>query len=148
MTRSKRMKPIVEVEAERERKAARKVSDSLRELEARRTRLAELHAYREEYTQRFQADCASGVDATQLCDYRLFLTRLNEAIVQQEQLMEISRREWEALADQWQRTRIRAKALDKVVERYRHAEDYQEQRREQGDSDERAQRVARTEPEE
>lgn len=142
------MKPIVEVEAERERKAARKVSDSLRELESRRTRLAELHAYREEYTQRFQADCATGLDAAQLCGYRQFLTRLNEAIVQQEHLVEVSRREWEALATQWQRTRSRTKALHKVVERYRRVEEYQEQRREQGDTDERAQRAVRPDPEE
>ncbi|GBE11569.1 flagellar biosynthesis chaperone [bacterium BMS3Bbin12] len=140
MTRSKRMQPIARLAAEHERDAARELAASRRELEAHRGRLRELCGYRDEYARRFREAGVQGIDAAQLRDYRSFLTRLHEAIAEQDRLVMAAQRDWEAYTARWQGTRIRTKALDKVVERLRHDEDRREHRREQGESDEHAQR--------
>ncbi len=147
MAQSKRMQPIARLAAERERDAARELVVSRRELEVHRGRLRELCGYRDEYGRRLNEAGVQGIDAAQLRDYRSFLTRLNEAIVEQERLGVVAQRDWEVCTARWQGTRTRTKALDKVVERLRHDEDRRECRREQGESDERAQR-RRSDPKE
>jgi flagellar FliJ protein len=134
------MQPIARLAAERERNAARELAASRRELEAHRGRLRELCGYRDEYARRLRETGVRGIDAVQLCDYRSFLVRLHEAIAEQERLVMAAQRDWEAYTTHWQGTRIRTKALDKVVERLQHDEDRRERRREQGESDEHAQR--------
>ncbi len=140
MTGSKRLRPIARLAADRERQAARELAATLRELDARLQRLHELGAYREEYAQRFQAASARGLDAGRLRDFRSFLARLDEAIVQQEQLVAAARREWEDCTVRWQGTRSRTRMLDKVMERLRREEERVARRREQSESDEHAQR--------
>lgn len=144
MTRSKRLRPIARLAADRERQAARELAATLQEFDARLERLHELGAYREEYARRFKAASEQGLDAGRLRDFRSFLSRLDEAIVQQERLVAAARREWEACTVRWQGTRSRTRMLDKVMERLRREEERVARRREQGESDERAQR--RTEP--
>ncbi len=134
------MQPIARLAAERERNAARELAASRRELEAHRDRFRELCGYRDEYARRFREAGVRGIDAVQLRDYRSFLVRLHEAIAEQERLVMAAQRDWETYTARWQGTRIRTKALDKVVERLQHDEDRRERRREQGESDEHAQR--------
>lgn len=140
MTRSKRMQPIARLAADRERQAARDLGASRREFEAQRVRLGELQGYRDDYAARFRSASAQGIDAAQLRDFHAFIARLNEAIAQQERLVTAARREWEACAARWQGLRTRTQALDRVVERLQQGEAREVRRREQGDSDERAQR--------
>ena len=134
------MQPIARLAAERERNAARELVASRHELEAHRGRLRELCGYRDEYGRRLHEVGVQGIDAAQLRDYHSFLTRLNEAIAEQERLVLAAQRGWEACTARWQGTRTRTKALDKVVERLQHDENRRERRREQGESDEHAQR--------
>ncbi len=134
------MQPIARLAAERERNAARELGASRRELEAHRGRFRELCGYRDEYARRLREAGVRGIDAVQLRDYRSFLTRLHEAIAEQERLVMAAQRDWEAYTARWRGTRIRTKALDKVVERLQHDEDRRERCREQGESDEHAQR--------
>ncbi len=134
------MQPIARLAGERERNAARELAASRRELEAHRGRFQELCGYRDEYARRLHEAGVQGIDAAQLRDYRSFLARLHEAIAEQERLVLAAQRDWEACMARWQGTRTRTKALDKVVERLQHDEDRRERRREQGESDEHAQR--------
>ena len=141
MTRSKRIEPVVRIAENREREAARRVGDSQRNLEAQRARLLELQAYRDDYAKRFAATGSGGLGAAMLHDYRAFLGKLNQAIEHQKRLIQAGERAYEDSRRQWLDSRGRMKALDTVAERYRRDEYRQQERREQNELDERAQRV-------
>jgi flagellar FliJ protein len=148
MTKSQRMGPLTRVAGSRERSAARILGEQRRVLAEIEARLAELTAYREEYTRRLQQNGSSGIDVQQMCDFRVFLARLNEAIGYQQERVEQGRREYEIKRRQWFETRTRVKALDKVVQRYEQEERHVADQREQADTDERAlQRHGRREQE-
>jgi flagellar protein FliJ len=136
MTRSKRMQSVVEVTANRERDAARRLGDLQHREQAAVQRLEELIRYREEYTQQF-ADGVS-LPAARLQDYRVFLSRLNQAVEAQQTLVARARQECAAQRSRWLDIRSRVQALGKVALRYRDAERDEHDRREQKETDQRS----------
>lgn len=140
MNRSKRIEPVVKIAEVRERDAAHMLGESQRRLKESEARLNELAGYRDEYARRFAAVAGQGLDVALMRDYRVFLERLNAAIDQQQRAVEAARRDCDAKRGQWLDTRRRAQSLNKVAENYRRQENYEQSRREQRESDERAQR--------
>ena len=138
MTKSRRMKPLTRVATSRERTAAKELGEYRRTLADAEAKYAELVTYREEYSQQLQKSGGSGIDAQQMRDYRVFLARLNDAIGHQQASVDQHRREYEHKRRLWSEARVRANALDKVVERYRKEENTTAERREQAESDERS----------
>ena len=138
MTKSQRMKPLTRVATSRERTAAKELGEYRRTLAAAEAKYAELATYREEYSKQLQQSGGSGIDAQQMRDYRVFLARLNEAIVHQQASVDQHRREYERMRRVWSEARVRSKSLDKVVERYKKEESAIVERREQAESDERS----------
>ena len=139
MTKSKRMQPVVRVADQRERQAAVEMAEFRRFLDAQQAKLDELNNYRNDYARHFEQAGRGGMDAARMADYRRILARLNDAIVYQEQRLASLYNEYEQVRRRWTDTRTRAAALDKVMERYREEERREGDRREQGESDERAQ---------
>jgi flagellar FliJ protein len=136
MTRSKRMQPVVNVTTNREREAAQRFGECQQRVQAAEQRLDELTRYREEYTQQFAN--GGSLNAARLKDYRLFLSRLNQAVEQQRGFMEHALTECAALRQCWLDLHTRAQALDKVVERYRDEERGDQDRRDQKETDQHA----------
>jgi flagellar FliJ protein len=136
MTRSKRMQPVVNVTANREREAAQRLGECQQRVQAAEQRLEELTHYREEYTQQFAN--GGSLNAARLQDYRLFLDRLNQAVEQQRGILERAHAECAGLRQRWLDLRTRTQALDKVVERYRVEERSDQDRRDQKETDEHA----------
>ena len=110
-------------------------------LDAQQAKLDELNAYRDDYARRFEAAGRGGLDAARMADFRRLLARIGEAIVFQEQRLAGLHKEYEQVRRRWTDTRTRAAALDKVMERYRQEERRETDRREQGEADERSQRL-------
>jgi flagellar FliJ protein len=77
---------------------------------------------------------------TALRDYQAFLSRLAEAIKQQQAVVKRAESERDAERLRWQEAAKRAKALGHVVEQWQTEERRASDRREQRESDERAQR--------
>jgi len=75
-----------------------------------------------------------------LRDYQLFLARLGEAIRQQSRIVTAARAERDAQQQHWRAAARHNKAIDHVVETWQAEERRHVERREQRDSDERAQR--------
>lgn len=146
MTRSKRMQPVVAVTANREREAARRLGELQQREQAAEQRLQELIHYREEYTRQFAEGGSLG--AARLQDYRIFLGRLNQAVEQQQALVERARQDCAAQRARWMELHTRVQALDKVVSRYRDSERSDRDRREQKESDQRALKPRERLPEE
>ena len=143
MTRSKRMQPVQRLAQGRERDAMRKLGESQQFLDAQLAKLEELRAYRAQYAREFTATSETGLGATRLRDYRVFLGRLGQAIEQQELLVARYQSQHEKTRQQWLESRTHSQAIDKVVDGYQQQERRQQDRREQLEHDERAQRNPR-----
>lgn len=133
---AKRMQPVARIAEHRERSDARELGQARRRLADMQQKLQELQIYRDEYARRFEAMGNSGLQAPQLCDYRTFLSRLSEAIVQQETAIARAIKVIDEQRQNWIQSRSRAQALDKVVKRYQRQEQAVERRREQHECDE------------
>lgn len=138
MNRSQRMEPVVRVAGRREEDAARDLAKQRDLLAHQERQLAELQSYRSEYLERLHDQSGSGVNASRLQDYRIFLDKLDTAIGQQERIVAQQRREVERFHQRWLALRSRCNAMDKAVERMRNEERRALDRREQMESDENA----------
>lgn len=137
--KSKRMGTVHGL-AEREMdQAVEAFGESTRLLSAQQAQLSDLESYREEYRAQLQQQGESGFSAAKLNQLQAFLAKLNEAIAQQQRVVQQLRKQREQRRQQWLGTRSRAQALGKVVERYRSDEDEQDARKEQKEMDEMSQ---------
>ena len=103
-------------------------------------KLQELERYRADYDKQFAQRAGGGIGVTALRDYQAFLARLSEAIKQQQAVVKRAQSERDAERLRWQEAAKRAKALGHVVEQWQTEERRASDRREQRESDERAQR--------
>lgn len=140
MTRAKRLEPVQQLVEDVERRHAQALAALEQRLAEQEKKLRDLHAYKLDYEREFSQRAGQGISATGLRDYQAFLGRLSEAIRQQKTVVERVRAECQAERERWQEAARRSKALDHVVERWRLDARKAEDRREQLETDERAQR--------
>lgn len=140
MTRAKRLEPVQDIAGAAERRLAQGVVGFERRLQEAETKLLELQRYLAEYEQQFAARAGKGIGVMELRDYQAFLARLGDAIQQQRSLVQRAQSERDAERLRWQDAAKRVKALDHVVDRWQAEERRTLERREQRDTDERAQR--------
>jgi len=141
MTKSKRLKPVSEIADAKERDAARYMGAQQEILDRHKNKLTELIKYRAEYAEKMVAVGGTGISAGQMQDYSSFIRRLDEAIVFQRSQIELAVRQLEVKQREWRVMHTRSEALNKVVSRYQTAEIREQDKREQNESDERAQRT-------
>lgn len=140
MKRAKRLEPVQHIVDEAQKRLAMSVAAFEKRVLDGETKLGELVGYKAEYEQGFQQRAARGIGVTEMRDYQAFLARLAEAIKQQQALVNRARADHEAERVKWQEALRRSKALGHVVERWQAEERHVTERREQRESDERAQR--------
>jgi len=140
MKRAKRLEPVQHIVDEAQKRLAMSVATYEKRVLEGEAKLGELERYKAEYEQGFQQRAAGGIGVTELRDYQAFLARLAEAIKQQQALVNRARAEHDAERLKWQDALKRSKALGHVVERWQAEERHVIERREQRESDERAQR--------
>jgi flagellar FliJ protein len=140
MTRAKRLEPVQQIVDDAQRRLAMSVAAFEKRVLEGEAKLQELQRYKGEYEQQFSQRAGRGIGATDLRDYQAFLARLAEAIRQQQALVVRARAEHQAERLKWQEALKRSKALGHVVERWQAEERHMNDRRDQRESDERAQR--------
>ena len=145
MTRTKRLGPVAEVAARREQHAARTLKESREILAGFETQLKGLQDYRQEYLAGFQQAGSAGINAARMKDYLVFLDKLDDAIRQLGAAISSSHERCEQDKGLWLASRTKLKALEMIISRYRSEEQRNEVRREQRETDERAQRATRKE---
>jgi flagellar FliJ protein len=133
------MKPVVRIAETHEQDAARKLGKSRENLDFQIKRLEELEMYRREYNNRLMD--TKRLDAVKLQEFQAFISKLDEAIRQQKQIVEEAGKHCDVSRGEWIDKRTRTQALNKVVERYQTAEAKEVQRREQKELDEHAGRA-------
>jgi flagellar FliJ protein len=141
MSRSERLEPIAELQRDKETHATRVLGESQRRHQVQERRLADLEQFQREYQQRFHALGSAGAAIERFREYRQFNEKLNNAIQQQRRLLEECRRELEQQNRCWSDISSRRRALEKVIDRFRLEEATCSQRREQRESDDRAQHM-------
>jgi flagellar protein FliJ len=129
--------------AQRAQAAADRLTHARDELAQQEARLQQLCDYRADYHQKFHTTLAHGAAIARMTDFQLFLQRLDVAIEQQRQRVKLAEDEAEKCRLEWLQHRIKAKAVDTVVDRYKKKEQAQADRREQKEFDEIAQRTSR-----
>jgi flagellar FliJ protein len=140
MKRAKRLEPVQQIVDDAQRRLAMSVAAFEKRVIEGEAKLQELQRYKGEYEQQFSQRAGRGIGATDLRDYQAFLARLAEAIKQQQALVNRARAEHEAERLKWQEALKRSRALGHVVERWQAEERHMNDRRDQRESDERAQR--------
>lgn len=146
MTRTKRIEPVQKVMDDSEKQHAQRVAGAQRRYAEAEAKLAELQRYHLEYAQSFSRQAATGASGMVLRDFRAFLGRIGDAVQQQAQLVARAREAVAAETHHWQNAARRSKALGLVVAGWRSEELRLVDRREQQDTDERAQRMPRVGP--
>jgi flagellar protein FliJ len=134
------MKPVQNLYDDTERRLATALAAIEKKVADAETKLQELERYRGDYENQFKQRAVRGIGATDLRDYQAFLARLSDAIRQQQAVVKRAQSERDAERQRWQEAAKRAKALDHVVEQWQTEERRASDRREQRESDERAQR--------
>lgn len=146
MKRSERMGPVQKVLGGVERDRAREMGSAQQNLAAAESRLQELQQYHSDYLNSFQQTAMAGRNVMALRDFQAFLARLEDAIRQQQQIVAQARQTVAGSTKLWQTAAQRVKAVDSVVDKWQGDERRREDRLEQKDTDERAQRKPRGAP--
>jgi flagellar FliJ protein len=140
MKQSKRMQPVAEMAQQQADTAVKNVAECNRRYTDTQKQLNELLSYRDDYANGLRH---KGLKANQIKDYGLFMGRLNQAIEQQQAVLNNAGRSLAASKQVCSEKQQRAKTIDSVVSRYQQVERREQLRREQCDSDEHALRLIR-----
>jgi len=99
-------------------------------------KLGQLNTFREEYRQRYQSAASQGMSMMALRDYQVFLGKLEAAITQQSEEVELCRKRWEAGQLAWQVQKRKLSAYDMLAKRHHQGEMQREAKLEQREQDE------------
>jgi flagellar FliJ protein len=143
MKRSERMQTVERVVSDVEKKRAEALAVRERHVTECEHKLQELESYQKSYAEQFQVRAGAGIGAAGLRDFQTFMARLGEAVKQQTQLVAKAKADRDAERTVWQHAAQRAEAVGGLVERWQKDEQVQQDKQDQRDSDERAQRIFR-----
>jgi flagellar protein FliJ len=141
----KRLPPwerLKEIASQRCDAQARKLSAATRERDDARRRLETLESYRRDYQARLAEASHRGIDLEALRNYRAFLSQLERAIGQQNEILAGAERSVVGATAQWLGQRRRMQSFQTLDTRQLAAHARDEARREQGLTDEWAARSA------
>ncbi len=136
MTRSRRLKRIVELADLSKQTASQRLSDSRQKYDSNLQRLEEFKQYRREYTDTI-GECArmSGFAAKEL---KNFISHLDRTIAMLEERVRRSDQEFQLDREKWQGETRRSRTLADVLDRSRRQDAHRDERNQQSESDDRA----------
>jgi flagellar FliJ protein len=143
--RSRQLKTAQRLFEGDERRKAQTLAACERALHESEAKLAELKGYQADYLRDFAHRAGGGMTGASARDYQAFMTRLEEALRQQAEIVTRARAQRAELLSKWRGAAQRSAAVDRAVQRDHSEEQRAVERREQHDSDERAQRRWTTE---
>jgi len=141
MTRSQRLRPVANMKQKEQLNSARILNEGFNELKMHEERLLELTHYRDDYVNKFQQLTQIGASIERIRHYQEFIARLNQSIVLQKQRVIDAQRQVELKKVNWRQARARSDAFGKVVDRYRDEESQLNEKRNQKETDDHAQRI-------
>lgn len=140
MKKSDRLKVIVDLNAENEKKALKELGGIQRKKNETQDQLDSLQQYKEDYIEKYQLMSKSGVNITQLLEFRAFISKLGTAIEEQEQAINKINEEVAFARKNWERQHHKTKGLTKVCNAAITEELKMVEKQEQNELDDRASR--------
>jgi flagellar protein FliJ len=141
VTRVERLDVVQQLAARTERERAEALAEAERSAIEAEQKLVALERYRNEYEEQFAARAGAGVEASGVREFQAFLARLNEALVAQRQVLGQARANREAVLGQWREAAQRQQVVQKLADRWTSEIRRNEDRRDQRESDELANRA-------
>jgi flagellar protein FliJ len=139
MLSSKRLTPIVGLAERKEETEAREMGHKQTDLAVSQDQLASLTAMRNGYIDNFQAS-GTLVSASRLKEFRSFMNKLDKAIIQQQSSVQTSAVALDYQRQNWIQAHTRKRSLEKVVDNRKLSEMKHQEKLEQKEMDEHAQR--------
>ena len=141
MKRSKRLEPVGALAEEAERECAAQVAALQGRLADAQRSCLELKRYLGEYQSMFQQRASAGIGVSGMRDYQTFIARLGDAVRQQQVVIEQLQADCERARARWAEAAVRKSAVHKVIAKVLTEDQKIEERRNQNESDEHAQRL-------
>ena len=139
--RSRRMQPVADHAEQKEQTAVRVFVAAQDKLAAAQQQLEQLLGYRQEYEDKLKSSQHDGIGILRVRDFYSFLAKLDLTIEQAHSDIETCKQLCEQKKLLWLACRSRSRALNMVVEKYQLEEFKQQERAEQKEMDEHAQRI-------
>ncbi|MGR9053896.1 MAG: flagellar export protein FliJ [Gammaproteobacteria bacterium] len=137
MKKSDRLKTIVEFNADQEKKALEAYGAIQQEQLQMQRQLQQLLDYRRQYREKFDTRCESGARVTQVLEFKSFLTKLDQAIAGQEQMLDQVEAELNRLRSHWLGLHNKTKSLEKICDNAKVEEKRERDKRDQAELDDR-----------
>ena len=135
--KSERFKVLQKLAGKYEELAAQSLGKSVSNVDAQKSRLAELKQFREEYTKQFYATGAAGISGAAIQSYQNFISQLDVAIEQQKQTLFAAETDQSQKKEVWQDKHRTTRIYDKTIEQFTAKETKEKDRREQKEQDDR-----------
>jgi flagellar FliJ protein len=140
MSRGDRLDVVQQVADRNERERAERLAEAERNAIEAEQKLVALERYRNEYEEQLATRGAAGVEVSGVREFQAFLARLGEALVAQRQVLSAARDTRDALLNSWREAAQRAQVVQTLADRWQTEARRDEDRRDQRESDELAQR--------
>jgi flagellar FliJ protein len=134
------LQPLLDLMRDRTDEATRQLGQLIAAEQNAKGRLQLLSQYREEYAQRFRDAQVEGLTLQRWQNYEDFLSKIDEAITQQGNIVAASEQNTAAGQQHWQEQHTRMKAIDTLSVRHWKAQDKKANKLEQKQLDEFASR--------
>ncbi len=132
MTRSQRLKPIVEFKDQQQKKCLQDMADSKIRWENQQAQLDNLYLYQQEYhTKQAHEDDKNALNVMQLVEERRFIDQLDNTIKQQQLIVKQAEREYQIKQQHWLKIKNDVTAVEHLVENLHDEEQKQADKQEQ-----------------
>lgn len=131
MKKSVRLVPVCNLKRQQERNEAQKLAKYQSELAQSRQQYQELQSYLEEYYRSIQGQQGSIHNASQLGLYQAFVSRLQQAIARQGEMVKQRELSVQAQAKKWQQANHNVKVMQQLIEKAQAEEALIEDKKEQ-----------------
>ena len=139
MKKTQRIDMVQRVVEEHERRKAQALALCEQRVREAQSRLEELEGYRSAYVRDFSKRAQAGLDGAGVREYQVFLSRLDEALHHQSQIVTQAELARTAELENWRSAARRAAAVDTLAKHWRAEEQRVQDRRDQHETDERSQ---------
>lgn len=141
MKKTERIGMVRRVVDDLERRKAEALAACEKNVAAAQAKLEELEAYRAAYVREFTRRAGAGMSGAGAREYQVFLTRLDEALRQQTQILAQVRLQRSTDLESWRNAARRAAAVGNLASHWQAQERVAADRIEQKESDERSQQL-------
>ncbi|BBP69623.1 flagellar protein FliJ [Pseudomonas sp. Seg1] len=146
VSRAARLAPVVDMAEQAEKTAVQRLGYFQGQVKVAESKLADLHAFRLDYSQQWIVRGSTGVSGQWLLGFQGFLAQLDTAVDQQRQSLVWHQNKLDKAREEWQQAFAKVEGLRKLVQRYREEAQRLEDKREQKLLDELSQRLPRHQP--